>query len=94
MKAEDDSEDLGLDKEFARELDDPAKRAVPAKRTVWIPPDPKPVEAPASLSQSDIFSVVVSNKGDITERVSAQKLQSEEGTRRVVMSWTILPAAR
>jgi hypothetical protein len=91
---EDDSEDLGLDQEFARELDNPAKRAVPAKRTVYIPPDPKPMEAPASLSQSDIFSVVVSNKGDITECVSAQKLQSEEGSRRVVMRWTILPSGK
>ncbi|KFE66096.1 hypothetical protein DB31_1161 [Hyalangium minutum] len=91
---EDDSDDLGLDKEFERELSDPAKRAVPAKRTVYIPPDPKPLEAPASLAQSDIFSVVVSNKGDITECVSAQKLQSDESTRRVVMRWTILPSGK
>lgn len=91
---EDDSDDLGLDKEFERELSDPAKRAVPAKRTVYIPPDPKPLAAPASLAQSDIFSVVVSNKGDITECVSAQKLQSEEGNRRVVVRWTILPSGK
>jgi hypothetical protein len=91
---EDDSEDLGLDKEFARELDNPAKRAVPAQRTVYIPPDPKPLAAPASLAQSDIFSVVLSNKGDIAECVSAQKLQSAEGTRRVVMRWTILPSGK
>lgn len=91
---EDGSDDLGLDKEFERELSDPAKRAVPAKRTVYIPPDPKPLAAPASLAQSDIFSVVVSNKGDITECVSAQKLQSDEGTRRVVMRWTILPSGK
>jgi hypothetical protein len=91
---EDEGEDLGLDKAFARELDNPAKRAVPAKRTVYIPPDPKPLEAPASLAQSDIFSVVVSNKGDITECVSAQKLQSEEGNRRVVVRWSILPSGK
>lgn len=91
---EDDSEDLGLDKEFERELSDPAKRAVPMKRTVYIPPDPKPLAAPSALSQSDIFSVVVSNKGDITECVSAQKLQSEQGTRRVVVRWTILPSGK
>jgi hypothetical protein len=91
---EDEGEDLGLDEEFARELDNPAKRAVPAQRTVWVPPDPKPVEAPASLSQSDIFSVVVSNKGDITECVSGQKLQSEDGTRKVVVRWSILPSGK
>jgi hypothetical protein len=91
---EDDGEDLGLDEEFARELDDPAKRAVPAKRTVYIPADPKPLEAPASLAQSDIFSVVVSNRGDITECVSGQKLQSEDGTRKVVVRWSILPSGK
>jgi hypothetical protein len=93
-ETEEDSEDLEFDKEFARELDDPSKRAVPAKRTVWIPPDPKPVETAASLTQSDIFSVVVANKGDITSCVSAQKLQSEEGTRKVVLSWSILPSGK
>jgi len=91
---EDEGEDLGLDEEFARELDNPAKRVVPAKRTVWVPPDPKPVEAPASLAQSDIFSVVVSNKGDITECVSAQKPQSDESPRRVVVRWSILPSGK
>ncbi len=93
-ETEEDSEDLEFDKEFARELDDPSKRAVPAKRTVWIPPDPKPMETAASLTQSDIFSVVVANKGDITACVSAQKLQSEEGTRKVVLRWSILPSGK
>jgi hypothetical protein len=87
-------DDLGLDEEFERELNDPTKRAAPPKRTVYIPPDPKPLDAPASLAQSDIFSVVVSNKGDITDCVSAQKLQSEEGNRKVVVSWTILPSGK
>jgi hypothetical protein len=91
---EEEAEDLGLDREFERELDNPGKRVVPAKRTVWIPPDPKSAEQPASLAQSDIFSVVVANKGDITACVSAQKLQSEEGNRRVVMRWSILPSGK
>lgn len=91
---EEDSDDLGLDEDFARELDDPTKRATPAKRTVWIPPDPKSPEPAASLNQSDIFSVVVANKGDIAACVSAQKLQSEEGTRKVVLRWSILPSGK
>lgn len=91
---EEDDEDLGLDEEFERELNDPTKRATPAKRTVWIPPDPKSPEPAASLTQSDIFSVVVANKGDIASCVSAQKLQSEEGTRKVVLRWSILPSGK
>jgi hypothetical protein len=91
---EDEDEDLGLDEEFERELDNPAKRATPPKRTVWVPPAPQMVEPAVSLSQSDIFSVVVSNKGDITSCVSAQKLQSEEGNRRVVVRWNILPSGK
>lgn len=91
--SEDDG-DLGLDEEFARELDDPTKRATPAKRTVWIPPDPKSPEPTASLTQSDIFSVVVANKGDIATCVSAQKLQAGEGTRKVVLRWSILPSGK
>lgn len=91
---EEDSEDLEFDEEFARELDDPSKRARPAKRTVWIPPDPKSVAPAASLAQSDIFSVVVANKGDIAACVSAQKPQSGEGTRKVVLRWSILPSGK
>ena len=91
---EEDSDGLTFDEEFERELTDPSKRAVPAKRTVWIPPDPKSAETPVSLAQSDIFSVVVANKGDITACVSAQKLQSGEGTRKVVLRWSILPGGK
>ncbi len=91
---EEESDDLGLDEDFARELDDPSKRAAPPKRTVWIPPDPKSPAPAASLSQSDIFSVVVGNKADIASCVSAQKLQSEEGTRKVVLRWSILPSGK
>ena len=91
---EEESDGLTFDEEFERELTDPSKRAVPAKRTVWIPPDPKSVEPPASLAQSDIFSVVVASKGDIASCVSAQKLQSEEGPRKVVLRWSILPSGK
>ncbi|HYI01878.1 AgmX/PglI C-terminal domain-containing protein, partial [Hyalangium sp.] len=91
---EDEDEDLGLDEEFERELTNPAKRATPPKRTVWVPPAPQLVEPAVTLSQSDIFSVVVSNKSDITSCVSAQKLQSEEGHRRVVVRWNILPSGK
>ncbi|HVG57796.1 MAG TPA: GYF domain-containing protein [Hyalangium sp.] len=91
---EEDDEDLGLDEEFERELNDPTKRAAPAKRTVWIPPDPKSPEPTASLSQSDIFSVVVANKGDIAACVSAQKLQAGEGARKVALRWSILPSGK
>ncbi|WP_224362852.1 AgmX/PglI C-terminal domain-containing protein [Hyalangium versicolor] len=86
--------DLALDAEFARELFDPAKRAKPVQRTVWIPPEPTPMQPPASLSESDVFSVVVANKADVASCVSGQKLASEEGSRKVVLRWTILPSGR
>ncbi|WP_224244999.1 AgmX/PglI C-terminal domain-containing protein [Hyalangium gracile] len=93
-KEEEEDDELSLDEDFERELFDPAKRAVPAKRTVWVPPAPTPKEPPASLAESDVFSVVVANKADITSCVSAQKLQSEDGSRKVVVRWTILPSGR
>jgi hypothetical protein len=92
VDAEQAEDDLGLDPDFARELNTPGKRAVPAPPTVWIPPAPASLEPPASLAESDIFSGVVSNKADITACVSAQKLQSEQGNKRVVVRWTILPS--
>jgi hypothetical protein len=91
-EAEEEDDDLKLDEDFARELA-PAKPQ-PAKRTVWIPPAPTPVEPPASLSESDIFSVVVANKADITACVNAQKPPSGEEQHRVVVRWTILPSGR
>ncbi|MFL5349179.1 MAG: GYF domain-containing protein [Hyalangium sp.] len=86
-------DDLKLDEDFARELAGPGKPPPQPKRTVWIPPDPKPVEPPAALTESDIFSVVVANKADITACVNEQKPASDEG-HKVVVRWTILPSGR
>jgi hypothetical protein len=90
-RAEEEDADLKLDEEFARMLDDPSKRAVPPKRTVWIPPDPV---LPATLSQPDILAVVAANKGGVTACVNARKLPPGEGKRRVVMRWTLLPSGK
>ncbi len=93
-EADEVDDDLKLDEDFARELAGPGKPPPQPKRTVWIPPDPKPLEPPASLSESDILSVVVANKADITTCVSAQKLKSDDEGHRVVVRWTILPSGR
>jgi hypothetical protein len=87
-------DDLKLDEDFARELSGPGHPPAQPKRTVWVPPAPTPVEPPASLSESDVFSVVVSNKEDITSCVSAQKPAPDEGAHRVVVRWSILPSGR
>ncbi|HEX8701136.1 MAG TPA: AgmX/PglI C-terminal domain-containing protein [Myxococcaceae bacterium] len=95
--AEDDlDEALGPDEAFERELSGPpggAKKAV-AQRTVWIPPEPARPEAPASLSQSDIFTVVLANKGDIAACVGAGKPQGTEEGKRVVVRWSIAPSGK
>ncbi|MBN1209811.1 MAG: AgmX/PglI C-terminal domain-containing protein [Myxococcaceae bacterium] len=94
-ETEEEEDELGLDEDFERELEGAGKQATaPRPRTAWIPPAPAIEETPASLAQSDIFSGVVANKGDVAACVAAQKLQSEEGNRRVVMRWTILPSGK
>jgi hypothetical protein len=94
-QSEEAEDDLGLDEDFERELSGAGKRdTAPRPRTAWIPPAPANVETPASLSQSDIFSSVVANKGDVAACVAARKLPSEEGTRRVVVRWSILPSGK
>ena len=93
-EAEEEDDDLKLDEDFARELEGTGKPPPQPKRTVWIPPAPANVEPRASLSESDIFAVVVENKADITSCVSAQKLPSGEGSQRVVVRWTILPSGK
>jgi hypothetical protein len=90
-----EEEDAELDAAFARELDDPSKRATPPKRTVWIPPDPTPLAVPDSLSESDIFAVVASNKADIASCFSQGKSSARaDGPTRVVVGWNILPSGR
>jgi hypothetical protein len=89
-------EALGPDEAFERELAGPpggAKRAV-AKRTVYVPPEPASAEAPATLAQSDIFAVVLANKGDIASCVSSGKPQDAQEGQRVVMRWTITPSGK
>jgi hypothetical protein len=89
-------EDLGPDEAFERELNGPpggVKRAV-AQRTVWIPPEPARAETPATLAQSDIFAVVLANKGDIAACVGAGKPQGTEEGRRVVVRWSIAPSGQ
>jgi hypothetical protein len=85
-------DDLGPDKEFARELE-PQQPANRASRTVWIPPAPVAPPTPATLAQSEVFAVVLANKGDIASCGSAQAKPVEDGTR-VVVRWTILPSGK
>jgi hypothetical protein len=88
-----EEDDFGPDKDFEREL--AAQRpAAPAPRTVWIPPTPVKAEPPATLAQSDIFAVVLANKGDIASCASAQKSPAVEEGSRVVVRWTILPSGK
>lgn len=91
---EEEDEDLGLDEEFARELDGPKQRVAAAPRTAYIPPAPAAMGQPASLGQSDIFAVVLANKGDVTECINAGKPSTDEDGGKVVVSWTIVPSGK
>ena len=95
--AEDElDEALGPDEAFARELDGPRGGAKPAlaQRTVWVPPEPARPEASATLSQSDIFAVVLANKGDIAACAGAGRSQGPEDGKRVVVRWSIAPSGK
>jgi hypothetical protein len=92
---EEPDEDLGLDEDFARELDGPPNGAkAVARRTVWVPPEPTNTQTPASLTQSDIFAVVLANKGDVAGCVSAGKAPNAEQGKRVVVRWSIAPSGK
>jgi len=85
---------LGPDEDFERELADPPTGDPDARkgRTVYVPPDPtKPA---ASLAQSDIFNVVLANKGDISACATAQRPPTSGSGGRVVLRWSILPSGR
>jgi hypothetical protein len=84
---------LGPDEDFERELAEPPPGSEDAlkERTVYVPPDP--AKAPASLAQSDIFEVVLANKGDITACAAEQQAGPKEGGR-VVVRWSILPSGK
>jgi hypothetical protein len=91
---EDDTDlDLGPDEDFERELAEPPAKVRAARaageRTVFVPPAPG--QPPASLAQSDVFEVVLANKGDISACAAAQP-QKEAG--RVVVRWSILPSGK
>ncbi|MDY7227968.1 GYF domain-containing protein [Hyalangium rubrum] len=88
-------EELGLDEDFERELSGPPSRSKGASgRTVWIPPEPTPAGPVASLAQSDVFAVVLANKGDIASCASAGKSPQVEEGQRVVVRWTIAPSGK
>lgn len=84
---------LGPDEAFDRELSGPPPSAASARkeRTVYVPPDPS--KPPAALAQSDIFEVVLANKGDITACAREQQ-QPPNGGGRVVVRWSILPTGK
>ncbi|WP_164017165.1 AgmX/PglI C-terminal domain-containing protein [Pyxidicoccus trucidator] len=83
--------ELGPDEAFERELSEPPAKDV-QERTVYVPPDPaKPA---ASLAQSDIFEVVLANKGDINACAAAQQPQTPSSGGRVVVRWSILPSGK
>ncbi|MFP2932012.1 AgmX/PglI C-terminal domain-containing protein, partial [Pyxidicoccus sp. 3LG] len=87
------AEALGPDKAYDRYLSGPAPGAGKdrAERTVYVPPDPS--KPPAELAQSDIFEVVLANKGDITTCAREQQEAAGEGGR-VVLRWNILPSGK
>ncbi len=92
--AEEEELDLGPDEDFERELAEPpasvkAAAKASSERTVFVPPAPG--QPPVSLAQSDVFEVVLANKGDITACASAQP-QNEAG--RVVVRWSIRPSGK
>jgi hypothetical protein len=84
---------LGPDEAFDRELSRPPPGAASARkeRTVYVPPDPS--KPPATLAQSDVFEVVLANKGDITACAREQQAPPREGGR-VVVRWSILPTGK
>ncbi|WP_408890802.1 GYF domain-containing protein [Myxococcus faecalis] len=95
--AEDDfgdlESDLGPDAAYARELSGPASG--PRKRepppSVYIPPV-APIQNPRlSLTQSDVFEVVLAKKGEVTACANVKPRPVDEGTR-VVVRWSILPS--
>lgn len=86
-------DDLGLDEDFARELSGPApgSRSRDEAPSVYIPPV-APIQNPrVSLAQSDVFEVVLANKGEVTACADVKPRPVEPGTR-VVVRWSILPS--
>lgn len=86
-------DDLGLDEDFDRELSGPVagsgRREAP--RTAYVPPV-APIQNPrVTLTQSDVFEVVLAKKGEVTSCANAKPRPVDEGTR-VVVRWTILPS--
>ncbi|QSQ16445.1 AgmX/PglI C-terminal domain-containing protein [Myxococcus landrumensis] len=86
-------DDLGLDDDFDRELSGPVagsgKKEAP--RNVYVPPV-APIQNPrVTLTQSDVFEVVLAKKGEVTACANAKPRPVDEGTR-VVVRWTILPS--
>lgn len=84
--------DLGPDEDYERELLDPPAGPREPPRTVYVPPDP--AVPPVSLADSDIFEVVLANKGDLSACVSAEDRSSLGADIRVVVRWNILPSGR
>ncbi|MCP3060897.1 GYF domain-containing protein [Myxococcus sp. K38C18041901] len=85
--------DLGPDAAYARELSGPAsgtrKREPPP--SVYIPPV-APIQNPRlSLTQSDVFEVVLAKKGEVTACANVKPRPVDEGTR-VVVRWSVLPS--
>lgn len=86
-------DDLGLDEDFARELSGPAagSRSRDEAPSVYIPPV-APIQNPrVSLAQSDVFEVVLANKGEVTACADVKPRPVDLGTR-VVVRWSILPS--
>ncbi|WP_338867162.1 AgmX/PglI C-terminal domain-containing protein [Myxococcus stipitatus] len=86
-------DDLGLDEDFDRALSGPVagsgRREAP--RTAYVPPV-APIQNPrVTLTQSDVFEVVLAKKGEVTSCANAKPRPVDEGTR-VVVRWTILPS--
>lgn len=64
------------------------------KANVYIPPPPGAGSVKESLSQSDVFEVVVNNKAALAACVEAQGVRDPGMHGKLVMRWTIDPSGR
>lgn len=64
------------------------------KTPVYIPPAPGGTSVKDSLSQSDIFEVVVAHKAELTRCAEQQRAKDPSTSGKLVMRWTIQTSGR
>jgi predicted Zn finger-like uncharacterized protein len=84
-----------FDKEFgggsSSKKAEPKGSTAPSKKndSVYIPPAPGSATGPEKLAQSDVYSVVLQNKGALQQCVKEQKEKDPGTSGKVVMRWVI-----